>query len=94
MLFSILFTKICMSMFYDELANLMENSDIDDRFKNWVQDSFTTDFIDTYIVEHESCSQLESTFGNIQLIGIKPTMVLDINGSVNIYKYTCFNIIL
>ncbi|KAI9304749.1 Fanconi anaemia protein FANCD2 [Cunninghamella echinulata] len=72
---------ICMSMFYDELANLMENGDIDDRFKNWVQDSFTTDFIDTYIVEHETCSQLESNFGNLQSIGIKPTMVLDINES-------------
>ncbi|CAO3631631.1 unnamed protein product [Cunninghamella blakesleeana] len=70
---------ICLSMLYDELATLIEKNGMDSRFKEWVQESFTSDFIDTYVVEHETCSQLESAYENMQSISIKPNLVLDIN---------------
>ncbi|KAI8343466.1 Fanconi anaemia protein FANCD2 [Chlamydoabsidia padenii] len=70
----------CISMVYDEMAVMIESSNLDHRLYAWISDNLTVSFIDDYVIDEEAYLQLENDLKDKSSVGLKPKMVMDHNG--------------
>ncbi|ORZ16363.1 Fanconi anaemia protein FancD2 nuclease-domain-containing protein [Absidia repens] len=70
----------CISMIYDELANILETTKLDERLSTWITENMTSDFIDDYVFDSEAYDELGKRLAGDTTVALKPKLVMDYNG--------------
>lgn len=70
-------------MAFDEMAVMVESSDLDRRLHGWISENLTVNFIEDYVVDQESYTELENDLKDQATVTLKPKLMMDHNGEVS-----------
>jgi hypothetical protein len=65
------------------MAVMIESSDLDRRLHGWISENLTVNFIEDYVIDQETYTELENDLKNQTTVTLKPKLMMDHNGEVS-----------